>query len=307
MPGGISWCSMKNVTVHFRVRFHGTNGFFWETQRRHMNLWTDVQFASFLLHHLSCLYRLGCYKDWIWFNYMQVLFRFIANMTLFSPLCFMLIPTKHLLSCENGPAEDVAEPVGSNLKLQIWGAKYARILFFGIHLHSLPLQMSPWQILIYFIYSVLSSVCKCVFNCYFFSFESRFSPPLLQWHNFIILCNWKTVSECSCTSLYIFYVWMIVLMPIHLNSILHITSTLIWAIKCAVCLCIFLIVWLPSPGLPIDPWTSSLLLYNDNTDFCCWTKKKTFPKDDQPSTTTATDGNVLLPIFTHLLSSIKLL
>lgn len=48
-------------------------------------------------------------------------------------------------------------------------------------------------------------------------------------------------------------------LPIHLNSILHITSTLIWAIKCAVCIVLFFL-WLPLTGMPTDPWTSSVSL-----------------------------------------------
>lgn len=99
-------------------------------------------------------------------------------------------------------------------------------------------------------------------------------------------------------------------LPVHLNSILHITSTLIWATKCAVCLCTF----------------SSLTAINNSYNStchqpqpCCYSdeqrilfsletnKQKKFPKDDQPCAMTAIDGDVLLLIFTHLLSSIKLL
>lgn len=41
------------------------------------------------------------------------------------------------------------------------------------------------------------------------------------------LCTYLCMNDCT--------------LPVHLNSILHITSTLIWAIKCAVDLCIFVI------------------------------------------------------------------
>lgn len=63
-------------------------------------------------------------------------------------------------------------------------------------------------------------------------------------------------------------------LPIHLNSILHITSTLIWAIKCAVCLCNSFQLRLPSTGTPIDPWSSSMLRQWLN-GFFRW---KNFPK-----------------------------
>lgn len=46
-------------------------------------------------------------------------------------------------------------------------------------------------------------------------------------------------------------------LPIHLNSILHITSTLIWAIKCAIC---NFFILLPSTGMPIGLETSFMLL-----------------------------------------------
>lgn len=64
--------------------------------------------------------------------------------------------------------------------------------------------------------------------------------PLLQWTPmyftvqlknsgwvFMYLCTYLCMNDCT--------------LPVHLNSILHITSTLIWAIKCAVDLCIFVI------------------------------------------------------------------
>lgn len=92
-------------------------------------------------------------------------------------------------------------------------------------------------------------------------------------------------------------------LPIHLNSILHITSTLIWAIKCAVCLCNFLFL------TAIDRyahWSRDFILVATITRRFLLLKI-TFPKHDQPSTMTAIDGNVLLLIFTYLLSSIKLL
>lgn len=89
-------------------------------------------------------------------------------------------------------------------------------------------------------------------------------------------------------------------LPIHLNSILHITSTLIWAIKCAVCLCTISFL------TAIDRYANLSM----NFIHVATTTKRILllsPKDDQPSTMTAIDGNVLLLIFTHLLSSIKLL
>lgn len=59
------------------------------------------------------------------------------------------------------------------------------------------------------------------------------------------------------------------ILPIHLNSILHITSTLIWAVKCAVLsLRCFLF---GHRWTPINPWTSTLLLRWQN-GFCCWIK-----------------------------------
>ena len=54
----------------------------------------------------------------------------------------------------------------------------------------------------------------------------------------IILCNLKnSVWVLMYLSVHILCMNDCTL-PIHLNSILHITSTLIWAIKCTVCLCI---------------------------------------------------------------------
>lgn len=89
MPGDIfCFCGMR-PTVCFHVRFHGKKTL--KIQLLHMNFcdWTDVQLASFLLHHLS--YLIGWkVKDWNWFNYIQVLFWFIANMTLCSPLYLLL-------------------------------------------------------------------------------------------------------------------------------------------------------------------------------------------------------------------------
>lgn len=41
------------------------------------------------------------------------------------------------------------------------------------------------------------------------------------------LCTYLCMNDCT--------------LPAHLNGILHITSTLIWAVKCAVDLCIFVI------------------------------------------------------------------
>lgn len=62
-------------------------------------------------------------------------------------------------------------------------------------------------------------------------------------------------------------------LPIHLNSILHITSTLIWAIKCAVCFIFFFdyhrqVCQLIHKHRPC--------CYNDKNRFCCW--KKNVPK-----------------------------
>lgn len=92
-------------------------------------------------------------------------------------------------------------------------------------------------------------------------------------------------------------------LPIHLNSTLHITSTLIWAIKCVVLfVCLFFI---------FTAFYMRLLSFEFH--WCCYNDKMdpvvemTFPEDDQPSTMTARDGNVLLLIFAHSLSSIKLL
>lgn len=119
---------------------------------------------------------------------------------------------------------------------------------------------------------------------------------------FVILCSWKN-------SVWVFmYLSVHILcmndctLPIHLNSILHITSTLIWAIKCAVCFIFFLTT--------IDRyanWSTNIVLVATMTKTDFVAEKKTFPKNDQPSTMTAIDGNVLLLIFTHVLSSIKLL
>lgn len=92
-------------------------------------------------------------------------------------------------------------------------------------------------------------------------------------------------------------------LPIHLNSILHITSTLIWAIKCAVYLCTISLL------TAIDRYANLSVNFIHVATTTKWILllKKLSPKDDQPSVMTAIDGNVLLLIFTHLLSSIKLL
>lgn len=60
---------------------------------------------------------------------------------------------------------------------------------------------------------------------------------------FMYLCTYLCMNDCT--------------PPVHLNSILHITSTLIWAIKCAVDLCIFVIFDAVQPSA-IRPWTSSV-------------------------------------------------
>lgn len=106
------------------------------------------------------------------------------------------------------------------------------------------------------------------------------------------LCTYLCMNDCT--------------LPVHLNSILHITSTLIWAIKCAVDLCTFVIFDAvdrfanqPMNFICVVTTTERILEKNKKT--------KPFQKDDQPSMMTAKDGNVLLLIFTHLLSSIKLL
>ena len=93
-------------------------------------------------------------------------------------------------------------------------------------------------------------------------------------------------------------------LPIHLNSNLHITSTLIWAIKCA---SVFVLIHFSTA---IDRYANRPAIfihvsYERHSGFCLL--KKLSRKDDQPSVMTAIDGNVLLLIFTHLLSSIKLL
>lgn len=81
--------------------------------------------------------------------------------------------------------------------------------------------------------------------------------PLLQWTPMYLQCNWKTVAECSCTSVHI-YVWMIVLcpsiwivfytLPQHLSGQLSVQFIFV-----------FLSFLMPSTGLPIGPWTSSVL------------------------------------------------
>lgn len=86
--GGVFSRGVK-LNVHLHVRFHGRK--ILEIQRLHMNLcdWTHVQLASFLLHHLSCLISWEV-EDWNRLNDIQVLFRFIANMTLCSPSSLFL-------------------------------------------------------------------------------------------------------------------------------------------------------------------------------------------------------------------------
>lgn len=95
--------------------------------------WTEIQF---LLHHLSYLI-IWEVKDWNWFNYIQVLFRFHCQYDLMLTFVFVTAVLHytvdftliHLLHRENGPAKHV------NCRLEV-----PRIIF-GLHLHSLPLQI----------------------------------------------------------------------------------------------------------------------------------------------------------------------
>lgn len=71
------FCRGVKPTVRWHVRFRGKK----ILERMNFRDWTDVQLASFLLRHLSCLIGREV-KDWNWFNDIEVLFRFIASMTL---------------------------------------------------------------------------------------------------------------------------------------------------------------------------------------------------------------------------------
>lgn len=56
-------------------------------------------------------------------------------------------------------------------------------------------------------------------------------------------------------------------LPIHLNSTLHITSTLIWAIKCV--FCTFVFVFIAVHIAVVVPWLS-LVLLRQQLGSCCW-------------------------------------
>lgn len=103
-------------------------------------------------------------------------------------------------------------------------------------------------------------------------------------------------------------------LPIHLNSILHITSTLIWATKCVfvrICVWVFLVSFVVVFFVfyRCSHCSCHSMNFTGVAATAEWIPllRWLFPEVDQPSTMTARDGNALLLIFAHLLSSIKLL
>lgn len=176
--------------------------------------WTDVQLASFsyTISHISSVGKietdstafkcfLGSLPIWPY-----------AHLCIWYCLCFTFALYCGFLAHTNSP-------FALSWKWTCWGCDRAFVLW-NCRL-EVPSTPKP-----FFGYNSILCLSKYKAEPFLIYFDSETEASLINqgasslssfFHVLnqvlFLCCDWKTVSECSCTSLYVFYVWMIVLCP----------------------------------------------------------------------------------------------